>query len=151
MRMLNQGTAFPKSYHGGLISLHIASCLSDGDHKPAMKTECTITGCCLQQLCSLNANDSGDINAIPLTFLLLFLFVAPSFPNSIPLSPMYKLTWEFSPNSLFCFHLLFSWLQHRNHTYIPSQSWVILMHSSILKFNKIEMLFYFLVMFQLLF
>lgn len=122
MRMLNQGTAFPKSYHGGLIFFHIATCLSDDDHKSAMKTECAITGCCLQQLCSLNANDTEDINAVPLNFLLLFLFVAPSFPNSIPLSPRYKLTWEFSPHSLFCFRLLFSLLQHRNLTYIPSPS-----------------------------
>lgn len=139
------GRAFPKSYHVGLIFLHIVLCLSDGDHKLAMKTERAITGCCLQQLCSLNANDSEDINTVRWNFILLFLFVAPSFPNSILLSPRYKLTWEFSPNNLFCFqllfnflhHLLFNFLQHKNHTYIPSQSLFTLMHALNLKYNKI--------------
>lgn len=135
--MLNQGTAFPKSYHGVLIFLQIVSCLSDGDRKPARKTEHVITGCFYRSCVPQHANDSEGINTVPLSFILLFLFVAPSFPNSIPLSPSYKLAWEFSPNSLFCFHLLFNLLQHKNHTFIPSQSLFTLMHSFYLKYNKL--------------
>lgn len=81
--MLNQGTAFPKSYHGVLIFLQIVSCLSDGDRKPARKTEHVITGCFYRSCVPQHANDSEGINTVPLSFILLFLFVAPSFPNSI--------------------------------------------------------------------
>lgn len=134
MRMLNQSRACSTYQHQGLIFFHIVSCLSDGDRKLVMKN--VLSPAAVQHSCvPQHVHDSQGINTVSWALTPLILFIAPLFPTSTPLSHRYKLTKESSPNRFFCFSLLFNLLQHKNHTSIPSQSSVMLMHS-FYRYNK---------------